>query len=228
MLNLLKLKQEKAAAKESGGEEGAKGGKVIPAAQRRVQKDLKTGIEKNSWCDMEFPDPDDIMNFTVTLKPDEGFWKGGKFTFKFEIPADYPHSPPKTLCVTKLFHPNIDVEGKVQHTAHQPHLLSFAFLEYLPLPVRFPPSLPSYGEHTSPSLPLFSLSLPLSLSRSRSLSLSLSLFVSSALSPFLPFGKHATKVTEVDKGERASERGKGCGEMLTTIHGQDIKSKECP
>lgn len=58
MLNLLKLKQEKAAAKESGGEEGAKGGKVIPAAQRRVQKDLKTGIEKNSWCDKEFPDPD--------------------------------------------------------------------------------------------------------------------------------------------------------------------------
>ena len=114
MLNLLKLKQEKAAAKEGGaGEEGAKGGKVIPAAQRRVQKDLKTGIEKNEWCDMEFPDPDDIMNFTVTLKPDEGFWKGGKFTFKFEIPADYPHSPPKTLCVTKLFHPNIDVEGKV-------------------------------------------------------------------------------------------------------------------
>jgi ubiquitin-conjugating enzyme E2 M len=46
---------------------------------------------------MEFPDPDDIMNFTVTLKPDEGFWKGGKFTFKFEIPADYPHSPPKTV-----------------------------------------------------------------------------------------------------------------------------------
>jgi ubiquitin-conjugating enzyme E2 M len=114
MLNLLKLKQEKAAAKESGGEEGGKaGGKVIPAAQRRVQKDLKTGIEKNSWCEMEFPDPDDIMSFTVTLKPDEGFWKGGSFTFKFEIPADYPHSPPKTLCVTKLFHPNIDVEGKV-------------------------------------------------------------------------------------------------------------------
>ena len=52
MLNLLKLKQEKAAAKEGGaGEEGGKaGGKVIPAAQRRVQKDLKTGIEKNSWC----------------------------------------------------------------------------------------------------------------------------------------------------------------------------------
>jgi len=114
MLNLLKLKQEKAAAKDGGGEDGAKaGGKVIPAAQRRVQKDLKTGIEKNSWCEMDFADPDDIMNFSVTLKPDEGFWKGGRFSFKFEIPADYPHSPPKTLCTTKVFHPNIDVEGKV-------------------------------------------------------------------------------------------------------------------
>jgi hypothetical protein len=39
MLNLLKLKQEKAAATQGTGEAGAKsGGKVIPAAQRRVQK----------------------------------------------------------------------------------------------------------------------------------------------------------------------------------------------
>jgi hypothetical protein len=50
MLNLLKLKQEKAAAKDAGAEGAKAGGKVIPAAQRRVQKDLKTGIEKNSWC----------------------------------------------------------------------------------------------------------------------------------------------------------------------------------
>lgn len=40
MLNLLKLKQEKAAEKGTG-EAGAKsGGKVIPAAQRRVQKGI--------------------------------------------------------------------------------------------------------------------------------------------------------------------------------------------
>jgi len=116
MLNLLKLKQEKAEAKASGadGENGGTSGvKIIPAAQRRVQKDLKTGIEKNSWCQMEFPKPDDIMNFVVTLKPDEGFWKGGSFLFSFSIPSDYPHTPPKVLCTTKVFHPNIDLEGKV-------------------------------------------------------------------------------------------------------------------
>jgi len=33
---------------------------------------------------------------------EQGFWKGGKFQFKFEIPSDYPHSPPKTLCITKV------------------------------------------------------------------------------------------------------------------------------
>mmetsp|Transcript_5898 Transcript_5898/g.9365 ORF Transcript_5898/g.9365 Transcript_5898/m.9365 type:complete len:189 (+) Transcript_5898:175-741(+) len=116
MLNLLKLKQEKQEQKANAGADGevkSGGGKVVPAAQRRVQKDLKSGIEKHSWCQMDFPDPDDIMNFNVTLMPDEGFWRGGKFTFSFSIPTDYPHSPPKTLCSTKVFHPNIDLEGKV-------------------------------------------------------------------------------------------------------------------
>mmetsp|Transcript_39208 Transcript_39208/g.91594 ORF Transcript_39208/g.91594 Transcript_39208/m.91594 type:complete len:184 (+) Transcript_39208:165-716(+) len=115
MLNLLKLKQEKSEAKANGGEEGHKsgGGKVIPAAQRRVQKDLNSGIEKNNWCQMDFPVKDDIMAFNVTLKPDEGYWKGGAFTFSFAIPTDYPHTPPKVLCTTKVYHPNIDLEGKV-------------------------------------------------------------------------------------------------------------------
>mmetsp|Transcript_51681 Transcript_51681/g.134901 ORF Transcript_51681/g.134901 Transcript_51681/m.134901 type:complete len:182 (+) Transcript_51681:24-569(+) len=115
MLNLLKLKQEKQEQKAAGegGAAGAPGGKVIPAAQRRVQKDLKCGLEKNSWCIMDFPNADDIMNFNVTLLPDEGFWKGGKFSFSFSIPSDYPHTPPKVLCTTKVFHPNIDLEGKV-------------------------------------------------------------------------------------------------------------------
>jgi hypothetical protein len=63
--------EQKAAAADGSTPVAAGGGKVIPAAQRRVQKDLKCGLEKNSWCQMEFPNPDDIMNFNVTLLPDE-------------------------------------------------------------------------------------------------------------------------------------------------------------
>ena len=52
MLNLLKLKQEKAAATQGTGEAGAKsGGKVIPAAQRRVQKGtFSARLPANTAC----------------------------------------------------------------------------------------------------------------------------------------------------------------------------------
>ncbi|KAJ1479703.1 hypothetical protein T484DRAFT_1813314 [Baffinella frigidus] len=66
MLNLLKLKKEKQEATALG-----EGGEVRSTAKGGAPADLKTGIEKNSWCLMEFPDPDDIMNFNVTLSPDE-------------------------------------------------------------------------------------------------------------------------------------------------------------
>lgn len=28
---------------------------------------------------VKYDNPDDIMNFTVTIIPDEGFWKGGRY-----------------------------------------------------------------------------------------------------------------------------------------------------
>ncbi|GMI83731.1 RUB1 conjugating enzyme 1 [Hibiscus trionum] len=40
------------------------------------------------------------MNFEVTIRPDEGFYLGGKFVFTFQV-----------KCKTKMHHPNIDLEG---------------------------------------------------------------------------------------------------------------------
>ena len=39
--------------------------------------------------------------------------RGGEFKFEFHVSADYPHKPPKVLCKTKVYHPNIDLEGNV-------------------------------------------------------------------------------------------------------------------
>ena len=39
--------------------------------------------------------------------------RGGAFKFYFHVSADYPHKPPKVLCQTKVYHPNIDLEGNV-------------------------------------------------------------------------------------------------------------------
>ena len=61
----------------------------------------------------DFPDPDDILNFTLTIAPDEGMYKHGTFTFDFAVNQNFPHDPPKVRCKQKIYHPNIDLEGKV-------------------------------------------------------------------------------------------------------------------
>lgn len=61
----------------------------------------------------DFPDPDDILNFTLTIEPDEGMYKGGRFLFNFAINQNFPHDPPKVKCTQKIYHPNIDLEGNV-------------------------------------------------------------------------------------------------------------------
>jgi ubiquitin-protein ligase len=62
---------------------------------------------------MTFPNPDDILNFTLTIEPDEGMYKGGVFNFSFSVNQNFPHDPPKVKCTQKIYHPNIDLEGNV-------------------------------------------------------------------------------------------------------------------
>nr|GEX51991.1 NEDD8-conjugating enzyme Ubc12-like [Tanacetum cinerariifolium] len=59
-------------------------------------------------CSIKFANgKDDLINFQVTVKPDEGYYLGGKFTFTFQIATIYPHEAPK------VYHPNIDLDGNV-------------------------------------------------------------------------------------------------------------------
>lgn len=60
-----------------------------------------------------FKDPEDLMNFELQLRPDEGLYKDGRFRFSFAINANFPHEPPKVKCLDKIYHPNIDLEGNV-------------------------------------------------------------------------------------------------------------------
>ena len=57
---------------------------------------------------------DSIMNFDVEYTPDsDTYWYGGKYLFSFNFPEDFPINPPKVLCKTKIYHPNIDYNGNV-------------------------------------------------------------------------------------------------------------------
>jgi ubiquitin-conjugating enzyme E2 M len=61
----------------------------------------------------DFPNPDDILNFILHIKPDEGMYKGGNFSFSFVINQNFPHDPPKVKCQQTIYHPNIDTNGNV-------------------------------------------------------------------------------------------------------------------
>ncbi|KAF1989848.1 hypothetical protein K402DRAFT_371872 [Aulographum hederae CBS 113979] len=106
----LSQKQQQQQAENAAGAAGKK--KKVTAAQLRVQKDLSE-LSLGSTMKTDFPNPDDILNFTLTIDPDEGMYKGGSFSFSFAINQNFPHDPPKVKCKEKIYHPNIDLEGNV-------------------------------------------------------------------------------------------------------------------
>ncbi|KAH8147896.1 uncharacterized protein LAJ45_07997 [Morchella importuna] len=108
MLKIWSMKQQQAASNAEGGPKKKK----VTAAQLRAQKDI-TELALPSTMRTNFPDPEDILNFTLTIEPDEGMYKGGSFNFTFAINQNFPHEPPKVKCTQKIYHPNIDLEGNV-------------------------------------------------------------------------------------------------------------------
>merc|ERR1712061_371520 len=108
MLNLFSLKSKQ----ETNSAQNRSSRRKASAAQLRVTKDIGE-LELPKTCKTQFDDPDDLLNFKIVICPDEGFYRYGKFTFTFNINSNYPHEPPKVKCLTKIYHPNIDLEGNV-------------------------------------------------------------------------------------------------------------------
>lgn len=48
-------------------------------------------MEQNlpSTCKVYFSDPNVLCEFKLTITPDEGFWKDGKFKFTIYVPEEY-------------------------------------------------------------------------------------------------------------------------------------------
>lgn len=133
MIKLKKLQQEKAAASAAGaaanGDGGAAAGggggvfslkkdgvtrnkPTVSAAELRAQKDIAE-MDPIPGARLEFPDKENLLHFTVYLKPTDGLFKGAEYIFDVNVPFDYPYSPPKVKCLTPIYHPNINEEGAV-------------------------------------------------------------------------------------------------------------------
>ena len=88
------------------------GGKKRTPGEIRIQKDI-ADLDGGSVATVNFPAANDLTNFIVTVTPDSGFWSKATYMFTFTIPALYPHEPPKVLCNTPIYHPNVNVQGNV-------------------------------------------------------------------------------------------------------------------
>jgi ubiquitin-conjugating enzyme E2 M len=49
---------------------------------------------------LEFPDANNLMNFSLYVTPTDGLYKGAEFKFTLAVPASYPYDPPKAQCNT--------------------------------------------------------------------------------------------------------------------------------
>jgi len=112
MIKLFSLKQEK----EAEAAQGTSGEKKVAPGLLRMQKDvseLNFSKEKDGIHIDFYNGPEDLMNFKIHIAPQNGIYRGGKFTFDVKVPKTYPHDPPKVMCETTVYHPNIDMEGHV-------------------------------------------------------------------------------------------------------------------
>lgn len=108
MINLYTVRGQK---KDAGRQESSNLTKLSPA-ELRAKKDLSE-LSLPNFVSTNQPNPADIMNWKILIKPDEGYYRGNRFTFDLKIPNSYPHEPPKLKCETSIYHPNIDHEGNV-------------------------------------------------------------------------------------------------------------------
>jgi ubiquitin-conjugating enzyme E2 M len=109
---MIKLYSLKPQNKDGSSSQSGAGGKKATAAQLRVTKDIAE-LNLPKTCETQFPEKDDLLHFKLIICPDEGFYRNGRFVFDFKIGQGYPHEAPKVKCETKVYHPNIDLEGNI-------------------------------------------------------------------------------------------------------------------
>ncbi|KAK3099988.1 hypothetical protein FSP39_013090 [Pinctada imbricata] len=75
----------------------------------KFQKEIKSvsdGQAKILECE-----DDNFEVFMMEITPNDGYYKGGKFKFKVDVSqGNWPIDPPVVICMTDIYHPNIDTE----------------------------------------------------------------------------------------------------------------------
>ena len=107
---MIGLKKKKKSMEEKK-EETKSGGKIhLTKEMPLIIKELPNNVPQAHLI----THGNEVMEFEVEYSPDaSSYWYGGKYLFTFHFPDNFPFNPPKVLCKTKIYHPNIDYDGNV-------------------------------------------------------------------------------------------------------------------
>ncbi|XP_065525802.1 NEDD8-conjugating enzyme UBE2F isoform X2 [Lathamus discolor] len=97
--------------KRDDGVRGPRASNPASDSTRRVS--VRDKLLVKGTCKVNFPDPNKLHYFQLTVTPDEGYYQGGKFQFETEVPDAYNMVPPKVKCLTRIWHPNITETGEI-------------------------------------------------------------------------------------------------------------------
>lgn len=80
----------------------------IKIEMERFKKNPPSGI----YCDFVDDSKIDQLEASI-LGPSDSPYSEGVFNIKIQIPERYPFEPPSMRFVTKIYHPNIDTQGRI-------------------------------------------------------------------------------------------------------------------
>jgi len=81
---------------------------------KRLQTELMQFMMSTTPGISAFPRDGNLLCWTGTIKgPEVTPYEGLTFKLSLEFPSNYPMSPPTVLFKTPIFHPNIDMAGRI-------------------------------------------------------------------------------------------------------------------
>jgi ubiquitin-conjugating enzyme E2 M len=116
---MIKIFGPKEGSRHEEEKKNAEEGKTT-GTRRKTPGEIRLGKELNELdlpenVVIDFPDENNICSFNINLTVIEqsSLWNGATYNFTFTVPGGYPHEPPRVHCNTKVYHPNIDLQGNV-------------------------------------------------------------------------------------------------------------------
>ena len=87
---------------------------MISSSEKRLMSDFKAIVSQNPKMFTASHYKDNIYKWAaVILGPEDTVWSGCAMCLTMDFTNEYPTRPPTVKFLTKIFHPNVYVDGRI-------------------------------------------------------------------------------------------------------------------